>query len=618
MADFKCNQCTAICATLPILRTHLKSHNPNSLLHTKCYPNLHKRNPNIKCKIFDNQESYNKHLLEDHKGMSKCNTHGCEFVGTKKNMPGHVEKKHTNEHMKDPRVKHQKCQEWFPQSKLTSHIEECKGLKKLNCEHCDKTFSTQPRLKKHIKSVHETPFNTCVCEFCSEEFKVTHLLRKHIQAVHKEKWDEKFANMSGQVVKKNHCQNCDITFRDTAAFQKHQKSHHCPCCQIKMATPEAVIKHLRKSLTDLEIKMKETQNKYGDYELEKEGQLLWCAICQKKVDNLQKHQIEIHTCKLCSGIFDLPKHEKFCKRTSQNDEKIEETHIENDDHLAEVESETTAKLKCEKCDESFPNGKTLEEHFKKIHKQMPDSYKCKICNKEFVAFPFLQKHEKELHSLPAPTNDALNADTNAKEIDENSGNKNLVNDENRKKSHNKNSLTCKDCKETFTSKPNLFKHINEIHKSKPLELKCQKCTKTFSSKSEFELHMKTVHFKSHTHKCSICDKRFIWKSSIKIHMKRIHEKNTITFTCEYCLSIFRDKVKLKQHIKSMHEDVKPHECSNCSKRFSVKTQLTNHVKNIHEKLKSFKCNLCTKSFNLKIFLTEVVTLSVAECSGHLG
>ena len=353
MAIFSCIKCPANCASISNLKIHLKNaHNPNSFLHSKCYPNLNK--PLVReCKVYDNQEALIKHLLAHHKGMKKCESQGCDFVGTKKNMKGHVNNKHNSENVKDPRVKCQKCQEWRPQSKLPSHMESCKGPKKIECEQCDKIFPTKTRLKKHIKSAHDTPFNTCVCEFCQEEFKVTHLLRKHIKAKHNQKWVEKCANNFEEVDEKKHCKNCDITFRDTAALKKHQKSHHCPCCQMKMATPEAVIKHLRKVQTDLEIKMKEAQNRYGDFELTKEGHLLWCVICKISVNNLQTHQSDHHTCKTCSGIFDLPKHDKYCKSTTQNDDKIvekeaiKEPQIENDDQLDEDVNEITSTYKCD-------------------------------------------------------------------------------------------------------------------------------------------------------------------------------------------------------------------------------------------------------------------------------
>ena len=85
-------------------------------------------------------------------------------------------------------------------------------------------------------------------------------------------------------------------------------------------------------------------------------------------------------------------------------------------------------------------------------------------------------------------------------------------------------------------------------------------------------------------------------------------------------------MKSDENIKTEEtSNEKPFECTTCGKRYHHLSSLWLHEKN-HNGLKPFECTNCGKRFLTQnmlkrhedIHLTEVVTLSVAERSVHLG
>ena len=46
---------------------------------------------------------------------------------------------------------------------------------------------------------------------------------------------------------------------------------------------------------------------------------------------------------------------------------------------------------------------------------------------------------------------------------------------------------------------------------------------------------------------------------------------------------------LKRHIKTVHENLKPHKCISCEKRFGQKTTLEKYVAAVHNNIKAQKC-----------------------------
>ena len=68
---------------------------------------------------------------------------------------------------------------------LEKEIEESEKVS-LQCENCDKAFSTRSNLNKHVSSIHvgKKPFK---CDICDKNFSQKQKMKDHFAIVHEEK-----------------------------------------------------------------------------------------------------------------------------------------------------------------------------------------------------------------------------------------------------------------------------------------------------------------------------------------------------------------------------------------------------------------------------------------------
>ena len=77
------------------------------------------------------------------------------------------------------------------------------------------------------------------------------------------------------------------------------------------------------------------------------------------------------------------------------------------------------------------------------------------------------------------------------------------------------------------------------------------------------------------------DLKFSQSSHRKTHIKRVHENNK-PYQCSICIKSFACNQSMSLHILAVHEKKKPHECHICQQKFSQKSSLTLHLKNVHK------------------------------------
>ena len=74
--------------------------------------------------------------------------------------------------------------------------------------------------------------------------------------------------------------------------------------------------------------------------------------------------------------------------------------------------------------------------------------------------------------------------------------------------------------------------------------------------------------------------------------------------CEYCGKSLKTHT-LANHIRLVHEGVKPYKCDKCEKSFGKRINLRKHVEQVHEKLRNFHCEICGKAFGqVSIFILK--------------
>ena len=92
--------------------------------------------------------------------------------------------------------------------------------------------------------------------------------------------------------------------------------------------------------------------------------------------------------------------------------------------------------------------------------------------------------------------------------------------------------------------------------------------------------IQSVHEKLKPHQCSFCAKQFSFKKNLKLHIDSVHN-NIKRHACQICNKGFRDNYCLRMHIECVHEKMKKHVCSKCNKPFGQKSYLNSHMKRVH-------------------------------------
>ncbi|XP_060572450.1 zinc finger protein 271-like [Ruditapes philippinarum] len=82
------------------------------------------------------------------------------------------------------------------------------------CEHCEKSYTSEYRLKYHVSNIHtQLPKRNTVCVYCSKRFSIPKSLKRHIATVH-------------MGVKKYECETCDKKYGRKQDLQCHNRQHH--------------------------------------------------------------------------------------------------------------------------------------------------------------------------------------------------------------------------------------------------------------------------------------------------------------------------------------------------------------------------------------------------------
>ena len=112
------------------------------------------------------------------------------------------------------------------------------------------------------------------------------------------------------------------------------------------------------------------------------------------------------------------------------------------------------------------------------------------------------------------------------------------------------------------------------------------CGKTFTLRKDLVKHMSQVHLKERKYICEedSCRKRFGTESNLKRVRKGVHLKERLIH-CDECKKNFQRKDQLKVHVKTVHQNIRPHCCKEggCNKAFALKKDLAKHMRGVHLK-----------------------------------
>lgn len=154
---------------------------------------------------------------------------------------------------------------------------------------------------------------------------------------------------------------------------------------------------------------------------------------------------------------------------------------------------------------------------------------------------------------------------------------------------------CGHCGKLLSSSQLLKEHVNSIHTGHQ-PYKCEKCDISFSRYSNLYHHAVVRDHKVSTFSkaCDICGLDFQSETFYLRHMWK-HPENVF---CEKCQMKFNNNEDFKQHVESVHEELKPLQCDTCGKKFRTKNSLKLHVR-VHTGEKPYECQYCSWRFHKK-------------------
>ena len=158
--------------------------------------------------------------------------------------------------------------------------------------------------------------------------------------------------------------------------------------------------------------------------------------------------------------------------------------------------------------------------------------------------------------------------------------------------------------------PNLFSSETQLQakprtkKMKTLKL-CTLCGNSFDTNTHLKHHIKSVHQNLRPHKCPHCQTSLGTKSHLKAHIETVHERKK-PYKCPQCVKAFGAKSKLKIHISVVHEGIRL-QCDLCEASFTERGLLNRHLKKSHfeKKVKQTKLEPSTKK---KRNITKVIDI----------
>lgn len=265
-----CPYCDKIFKVDMLLQRHIKWTHPDDGMVYKCQQ-CFKVLPSITC--------YKKHIENTHNASARATCELCNRIfKTKKSLDRHLKNVHNGKVVK-PYVPSQficmYCGRsfennttlfWHTQKHQQEGVSACDSdNSNTHCEICDKTYSDNASLQRHLASVHSLETATChicmkefksainlqshmrithappeaiqTCDICKKTFKCALHLRMHVNAVHTE----------GEF----NCDECNKIFTSLKYLSKHKKTHlqtrehPCDLCGKMFKTSFAASKHKR-------------------------------------------------------------------------------------------------------------------------------------------------------------------------------------------------------------------------------------------------------------------------------------------------------------------------------------------------------------------------------------
>ena len=199
-------------------------------------------------------------------------------------------------------------------SRLQTHLLSHTGDRPFQCDKCDKTFTRNAHLKRHILVNHEgqrTPSQLVNCDLCDGTFANKHSLKKHMNKFH--------------LVKQYTCEECGLNFHKHHKLLSHMTEHtgkkpwSCDQCSESFQYKMFLKRHMRKHRSHTCPECNVTLERWSDLILHKAAEhpkaptaTVVCEKCKRQFK--EGHMLRMHAAihQETRQVFECPT--PFCPR----------------------------------------------------------------------------------------------------------------------------------------------------------------------------------------------------------------------------------------------------------------------------------------------------------------
>jgi general transcription factor IIIA len=140
-------------------------------------------------------------------------------------------------------------------------------------------------------------------------------------------------------------------------------------------------------------------------------------------------------------------------------------------------------------------------------------------------------------------------------------------------------VICEQCG-VEVNKAYLKNHWRKVHAGPAV---CDHCGNVYKSSMRLRIHVRTVHQKEKNHRCKICLKRFIHKSSANLCQAKHNDERNVP--CNFCDRMFHTSAQRNSHRLSIHGKLELRQynyfCDRCEFVARTRNILQKHMSKLH-------------------------------------